>query len=99
MGEIAKSVQETDKIQFDIGTIQYENDNSQKSTNLNLILRSFFMKIRMKTVINQDFLILNTRFHIIFQKHNLNFSPVSLRNTQFHVVSMGKHKHKTVQWV
>jgi len=41
----------------------------------------------------------NTLFHIVFPKHNLNFSPFSLRNTRFHVTSMGKHKHKTVQWV
>ena len=78
------------------------------------------MKIQIKTVINQDFVILNTRFHIIFPKHNINFPPVSMRNTQFHIVfpkhnldfsmvllrntrfqviSMGKHKHKMVQWV
>ncbi len=121
--------------------IQYENDNSQKSTNLNSILRFFFMKIWLKMVINWDFSISNTLFHIIFPKHNLNFPPISLRNTRFHivfpkqnlnfppvslrntrfhiifpkhnldfppvslrntlfhVVSLGKHKHKMVQWV
>jgi hypothetical protein len=41
----------------------------------------------------------NSQFHVIFPKHNLNFSPVSLRNTQFHVISMGKHKHEMVQLV
>ncbi len=44
------------------------------------------MKIRMKMVINWDFLILNTQFHIVFPKHNLDFLPVSLRNTRFHII-------------
>ncbi len=51
---------------------------------------------------NLDFLLVslkNTWFHIVFPKHNLDFPPVSLRNTRFHVILMGKHKHKTVQWV
>jgi len=53
--------------------IQYENNNSQKTTDLNSILGSFFMKIQMKTVINRDFSILNTQIHIIFPKHKLVF--------------------------
>jgi hypothetical protein len=95
MGEIAKLVQENDKIQYEISalSIRYKTGESQKSTDLNLISRSFFMKIRMKTVINRDFLfcnrfILTNRYdsEIIDFRHNLKFSPVSLRNTQFHVV-------------
>jgi len=51
------------------------------------------MKIQMKTVINQDFSFCNhfistNRYdsEIIYFRHNLDFSPISLRNTQFHFV-------------
>ncbi len=73
-------------IGYDSILIQYENDNSPKGTDLNLILRSFFMKIQMKTVINWDFLISNPWFHIVFPKQNLYFPPVPLRNTLFHII-------------
>jgi hypothetical protein len=55
------------------------------------------MKMQMEMVINQDFSFCNRfkstnryDYEIIDFRHNLDFSPVSLRNTQFHVIAMGK---------
>ncbi len=73
--------------------IRYKDDNSQKSTDLNSILRSFFYENSNENDHKLRFLISNTRFHIAFPKHDLNFPPVSLRNTRFHNI-FPKHNLK-----
>ncbi len=80
------------KIWYEISvlSIWYKTGEFRKSTILNLILRSFFMKIWMKTVINRDFS--NCNCFLLTNRHNseiidlrryLNFSLVSLRNARF----------------
>jgi len=75
----------------------------------------FLLKMWMWTVINQDFsncnhcILTDIILRILispriswFPKHNLNFLPVSLRNTWFHVIfpnAISLKKHKTVKWV
>jgi len=83
---------DTRQYEISVSLMQYRTGDSWKSTNLNSIARSFFMKIWMKTVINWDFLNCNrfklTNWHnseIINFRHNLDFSPISQRNTWFHI--------------
>jgi hypothetical protein len=87
--------QETEKIRYEtsVSLIWYRTGDSQKSTDLNSILSSLFMKIQMKTVINWDFSNCNCfistnghNYEIIDFRHNLNFLLVSLKNTWFHII-------------